>query len=200
MLVRSQARSAGFTLIELLVGISLMEVIGTTFLVLFKSSIFNYLNLQSDATATTQINTQAMRVATVMRGVTGISSVASNDIVIYSYFYPSDSYVSLVHYYVQTSGSIKTVLADVTPMDANPPIGSLITSKQKTYTVIDNFYQPVSGTLFTYLDSNGNALTLPITDLQTIKGIQVNLAAKGSNGSNQALNVQVSLRNRKTNL
>jgi hypothetical protein len=85
-------------------------------------------------------------------------------------------------------------------MTANPPIGTPQTNKLKTYTIIDNFYQPSGSSLFTYLDSSGNALTLPISDLQTIKGVQVNLAAKGSNGSNQALNVQVSLRNRKTNL
>jgi len=195
-----RADSAGFTLVELLVGIMLMAIIGTTFLVFFKSSIFNYLNLQSDATNLTQINSQAMRVATVMRGATSINSAAANDISVYSYFYPSDTYVSLVHYYLQTSGTVTKVLADVTPMTANPPIGSLLMNKTKTYTIVDNFYQPSGGTLFTYLDSSGTALTLPISDLQTIKGIQVNLAAKGSNGSNQSLNVQVSLRNRKTNL
>ena len=191
---------AGFTLIELLISIVIITIIGSTFLVFFKSSFFNYLNLQSDATSTSQLDTQAMRVATVMRGVTGLTSVAANDINVYSYFYPSDAYVSVVHYYLQTSGTTTRLLADVTPMTANPPIGTPQTNKLKTYTIIDNFYQPSGTSLFTYLDSSGNALTLPISDLQTVKGVQVNLAAKGSNGSNQALNVQVSLRNRKTNL
>jgi Tfp pilus assembly protein PilE len=200
MSVRKLHHSAGFTLVELVVGITLMAVIGTGFVVAFKSYIINYFNLQSDASAMTQINSQAMRVATVMRGITSINSVAANDMVLYSYFYPSDTYVSLVHYYVLTSGSAKQVLVDVTPMSANPPIGSPLTAQQKIYTVIDNFYQPTGGSLFTYLDSSGTALSLPITDLQTIKGVQVNLAAKTSNGSNQTLNVQVSLRNRKTNL
>jgi prepilin-type N-terminal cleavage/methylation domain-containing protein len=198
MSIRKQ--QAGFTLIELLVGITLMAVIGTTFLVFFKSSLFNYLNLQSSATSLTQINTQAMRVATVMRGATGITSAADNDIVIYSYFYPQDAYVSLVHYYLQTTGGTKQLLADVTPMTSNPPIGTPITDHLRTYTVISNFYQPTGGTLFTYLDASGNAIATPITDLQTVKGIQVNLAAKQNDGSNQAMNVQVSLRNRKTNL
>jgi prepilin-type N-terminal cleavage/methylation domain-containing protein len=201
MLVRNVRKgSAGFTLIELMVSIVLMAVIGTTFLVFFKSSIFNYLNLQSDATSLTQINTQAMRVATVMRGVTGITSAANNDIVAYSYFYPSDSYVSLIHYYLQTTNGVTQLLADRTPMTANPPTGTLITSSEQTFTIIDNFYQPSGGTLFTYLDSSGNALTTPISDLQTIKGIQVSLAAKTSNSTNQTMSVQVSLRNRKTNL
>jgi hypothetical protein len=168
--------------------------------VFFKSYLGNYLNLQSDASTMTQINTQAMRVSTVMRGVTGVTSVADNDMVLYSYFYPSDTYVSLVHYYVQTSGSTKKVLADVTPMTSNPPIGTPLPAQLKTYTVIDNFYQPSGATLFTFLDSAGSALTTPISDLQTIKGVQVNLSAKTSNGGNQTMNVQVSLRNRKTNL
>jgi prepilin-type N-terminal cleavage/methylation domain-containing protein len=193
-------RQAGFTLIELMVVIMLISIIGTTFLIFFKSSFFNYLNLQSDATTMTQVNTQANRVAQVMRGVTGITSVGANDFQGYSYFYPQDTYVSVVHYYLQTSGGVTKVLADVTPMSANPPIGSPITAKLKTYTIIDSFYQPSGGSLFTYLDSSGNTLSLPITDLQTIKGIQVSMAAKLSNNKNQALSVQVSLRNRKTNL
>jgi prepilin-type N-terminal cleavage/methylation domain-containing protein len=200
MSYRKFQNQAGFTLVELLISIVLISVIGSTFLVLFKSSFFNYLNLQSDATAMSQLNTQAMRVATVVRGTTDISSVAANDLVIYSYFYPSDAYVSQVHYYLQTSGKITQLLADVTPMTANPPIGTLITAQKKTFTIIDNFYQPSGSALFTYLNLTGSPLTLPISDLQTIKAMQVNLAAKSSNGGNQALNVQVSLRNRKANL
>ena len=191
---------AGFTLIELMVSIVLMAIIGTTFLVFFKSSFFNYLNLQTDASALTQLNTQSARIATVLRGTTGITSVAANDFVGYSYFYPSDSYVSVIHYYLQTSGTITVLKADVTPMTANPPIGSPQTDKLRTYTIIDNFYQPAGTSLFTYLDQNGAALSLPITDLTTIKGIQISLAAKGSNNSNQAITVQVNIRNRKTNL
>jgi prepilin-type N-terminal cleavage/methylation domain-containing protein len=191
---------AGFTLIELLVGITLMAVIGTTFLVFFKSALFNYLDLQSDATHTTQLNTQAMRVATVVRGLTSITSVAANDMSLYSYFYPSDAYVSQVHYYLQATGNTTQLLADVTPMTANPPIGTPIAASEKTYTIIDNFYQPNGGSLFTYIGISGSALSLPITDVQTIKGVQVNLAAKDSTGTNQALMVQASLRNRKTNL
>lgn len=190
----------GFTLVELLISITLIAVIGTTFLVFFKSDLIGYLNLQSDATGLTQLDTQAARVANVVRGLTNITSADANDLVIYSYFYPSDTYVSQVHYYFQTTGSNKQLLADVTPMSANPPTGTLLTNKKRTYTVIDNFYQPNGSSLFTYLGASGSALSLPITDLQTIKSIQVNLATKTSNGGNQAINLQVSLRNRKTNL
>lgn len=200
MSIRNRSAQAGFTLIELMIVVTLVAVIGTTFLIFFKSSFFDYLNLQSDATTMTQVNTQANRVAEVLRGVTDITSAGANDFQGYSYFYPQDTYVSVIHYYLQTSGATTKLLADVTPMSANPPNGSPLTAKLKTYTIVDNFYQPTGGSLFTYLDSSGNSLSLPISDLQSIKGIQVNLAAKLSNNKNQTLSVQVSLRNRKTNL
>jgi prepilin-type N-terminal cleavage/methylation domain-containing protein len=131
--VRRSAGSAGFTLVELMVSIVIIAIIGTTFLVFFKSSLLNYLNLQSDAISMTQINTQAMRVATVMRGITNVTSASANDVVAYSYFYPSDAYVSVVHYYLQTSSGTTKLLADVTPMTSNPPIGTPISASQKTY-------------------------------------------------------------------
>jgi prepilin-type N-terminal cleavage/methylation domain-containing protein len=196
----SRMNQAGYTLVELLVAITIMAIIGTSFLVFFKSTFFNYLGLQTDATALTQLDTQANRVALVMRGLTGVTSVAANDIVMYTYFYPSDSYESLVHYYIQTSGTNMQLLADVTPMSGNPPNGTLLTASMKTYTIISSYYQLSGTTLFTYLDANGASLTLPITDLNSIYGVQVNLAAKGSNNSNLATNVQVNIRNRKTNL
>jgi prepilin-type N-terminal cleavage/methylation domain-containing protein len=192
-------QSAGFTLIELLVSITLLAIIGTTFIVFFKSTFFNYLHLQSDGSALTQLSSQAERVAGVVRGTTDITSAGSDDLIMYSYFYPSDTYVSLLHYYLQTSGGVTQLLADVTPMSANPPIGSPLISQKKTYTIIDNYYQSSGGSLFSYLDSSGNALSLPISDLTTIKGIQINLAAKGATAT-QTIHVQVSLRNRKTNL
>ncbi len=191
---------AGFTLVELLITFTLIIIIGTTFFVLFKSTLFNFVNLQSDASSSVQLNTQANRVATVLRGATGINSAAANDLVVYSYFYPSDTYVSLLHYYLQTSGGHTKLMADLTPMTANPPTGTPITASKRTFTIIDNYYQATGVNLFTYLDANGSALSLPISDLQTIKGIQVTLTAKTSNNANQTLSVQVSLRNRKTNL
>lgn len=191
---------AGFTLAELAISIFLIGIISTTLFTFFRSSFFNYLNLQTDATATSQIMTQSNRIAQVLRGVTDISDVDANEFEGHSYFYPSDAYVSVIHYYLQTSGGKTKLMADRTPMNANPPIGSPITSKKVTFTVIDSFYQPSGTSLFTYLDASGNALSLPITDLQTIKAIRVNLAAKGSNNTNQKVDVQVGLRNRKTNL
>ncbi len=190
----------GFTLVELLIAMILVTLVGITFLTLFKSTIFNFVNMQTDATSAVQINTQANRVASVLRSATGINSASADDLVVYAYFYPSDAYVSLLHYYLQTVDGETKLLADLTPMSANPPIGTPITASMRTFTIIDNYYQAAGVDLFTYLDSNGAALSLPIDELQMIKGVQVTLAAKTSNQSNQTMSVQVSIRNRKTNL
>jgi prepilin-type N-terminal cleavage/methylation domain-containing protein len=194
------ADSQGFTIVELLVSIVLISIIGTTFLVFFKSSLFNYLDLQKDATSFTQLDTQAARVSNVLRSSTGIVSASANDLVVYAYFYPVDTYVSLLHYYVITVSGTKQLKADLTPMSANPPIGSPVAAQMRTFVVIDNLYLPTGTDMFNYLSASGATISLPISDLQTIKGIQVNLAAQSARGGNQAINLQVSLRNRKSNL
>ena len=122
-----------------------------------------------------------------------------DEVTIYSYFFPTDTYVSLVHYYQNADSTI--LYADVTPMTSNPPIGTPINENKKTYTVINNLKLAPGVKLFEYLDSAGNALTLPISDLHTIKGVRVNLAVSNeASPTNQIMTVQVSLRNRKTNL
>ena len=149
--------------------------------------------------AYSELSQQSQRVSEVVRGLTDIVSVGSNDIVFYAYFSPVDSYVSQVHYYL--NGTKTALLVDVIPMTANPPNGTLINSSKKTYTIISNFFQPTGGSLFAYYDSSGTALSLPITDQHTIQSIQVNIAAPGSHTkTGQNLSVTVSLRNRKTNL
>lgn len=195
-----KGKETGFTLVELLVSITLIAIIGSTFLIFFKSSLFNYLDLQKDATSFTQLDTQVARVSNVLRSSTGIVSVDANDLVVYAYFYPSDIYVSLLHYYVATTSGVKQLKADLTPMTANPPIGSPITAQQRTFVVIDNLYLPNGTNMFDYFGAGNTQLSLPISDLQTIKSIRVNLAAQTARGGNQAINLQVSLRNRKTNL
>lgn len=191
----------GFTVVELLITIIIIAIVSTTFIVIFKSTIFNSLNLQLDASKSVQLNSSAQRIGMVLRGVTGITNATDSDLVVTAYFYPSDQYVSLLHYYITTDATgNKKLVADLTPYSSNPPAGSPITAQKRTFTVVDNYYSASGVTLFTYLDASNNALTQPISDLQTIKGIRVALAAKTSNGSNQSLSVQVSLRNRKTNL
>ncbi len=203
MLCRKRQQTAyvkGFTTVELMITIILIGMLSTMFIVAFKSSIFNLLNLQTDATASLTLNSQVNRISTVLRGVTDISSADSNDLVLYSYFYPSDQYVSLLHYYTATSGGVLQVKADLTPMTANPPIGTPIVAQKRTFVIIDNYYQPSGTPLFQYLDIGGSTIATPVNDLKMIKSVRVQLAARGSNGSNQKMTLEVSLRNRKTNL
>ncbi|MFZ1248975.1 MAG: hypothetical protein WAQ24_01495 [Candidatus Saccharimonadales bacterium] len=197
---RLRSDEGGFTLVELLITFIVVVMVSITFVTLFKTTLTGFLNMQTDASGAVQINTQANRIASVLRGTTGIVSVATNDMVLYSYFYPSDAFVSQLHYYLVTANGQTRLQADLIPMSANPPTGTLITAKKRTFTIIDNYYNAPGVTLFVYLDASGKALSLPITDLQTIKGVQVTLAAKTSNSSNQTMSIQVSLRNRKTNL
>ncbi len=188
----------GFTLVELVIVMTLTLIMATTFYTFFKSNLSGYITLQSDASNFTDAATQAQRVSNVIRGLTGIISASDSDLQIYAYFFPSDTYVSQVHYYL--NGSNTQLMADVTPMTANPPSGMPITSEKKTYTIINNFQQSSGVKLFVYLDASNNALATPVADTTAVKAIQINLAVASSGGKNQAISTQVSLRNRKTNL
>lgn len=189
----------GFTIVELLVSMTILAVVMLTFLVFFKSALFDYLDLQSDATNLTELTTEEERLANVIRGLTAINSATANNLSVYAYFNPNDTYVSLVDYYLQQNGNATQLMASVTPMTANPPVGTPITSEAHTYTIMDDFYEPSGGSLFTYLNNNFTAMTLPISDLEDIDGVQINLATPLANGGSQSLPVQVSLRNRDTN-
>lgn len=196
---RKAPSQEGFTLVELIVSMTILAVIMLTFLVFFKSALFDYVDLQTDATNQTELTTEDERIANVVRGLTSINSATANNLSIYAYFDPNDQYVSLVNYYLQKSGSVTQLLVSVTPMTANPPIGTPITGEAKTYTIMDDFYEPSGGSLFTYLDNSDNQLTLPISNLDDIDSIGISLATPLANGGNQAIPVQVSLRNRDTN-
>lgn len=190
---------SGFSLVELITTVTLVSIMAVFTYAAFNSSITQYFDLQKQGMHFTDLARQSHRLAGVVRGATDISVASNNELQLYSYFSPSDRFVSQVRYYLSDGNS--KLLADVTPMTANPPIGSPITADRVTYTVLGN-YQPQSGiNLFTYLDAEGNVLNLPITDLTTIKGVRIQLAVPGADSSsNQAIDLQVSLRNRKTNL
>jgi prepilin-type N-terminal cleavage/methylation domain-containing protein len=188
----------GFTLVELMVVMTLVGIISTTFYVFFNDSLSQYLALQKDGSEFTDIAQQSQRVGNVLRGLTDIISETNTDITCYAYFSPNDNYVSKIHYYL--NGPQTQLLADVTPMSANPPIGVELTAQAKTFSIIRDFYKSPSVNLFTYLDDAGSPMSLPVNDEHAIKGIQVGLAVQGSHSSNQAISIQVTLRNRKTNL
>jgi hypothetical protein len=185
--------------VELLIVISLVAIVFITFSSFFTNYLILYSKYQQDAGNFTELADQSQRIADVLRGLTDIVSESASSLTAYAYFSPADTYTSQVHYYLNTAGT--AVLVDVTPMTANPPIGTLITASKKTYTIISNYYQPPGGSLFGYYDASGTVLGLPISDEHSIMEIQVNLAEPGSHTTKgQTLSITLSLRNRKTNL
>lgn len=193
-------KQKGFTIIELVIAIIVGGLLSTALFVFFGNSLTQYITLQEDGSAFTDVSLNSQRIAAVLRGGTDITQATNSSITLYSYFAPNDQYVSLIKYY--PSGDGKKLLADVTRMTANPPIGTPISSSLRTVTIINDFYVPPSTTTFDYLDSAGGTLSMPITDYTTIKGVRVNLVTKASkrNATPTKLSVEVSLRNKKTNL
>lgn len=191
----------GFTLVETVVVLTLISIVSTIIFTFYTTSINQYFALQQDGMVFSDLAQQSQRVAMVLRGATDISAASADEMTLYAYFAPTDAYVSLVRYYLADSNT--KLLADVTPLTANPPNGTLLTAQKKTYTIIDSYYKATGVPLFTYLDSAGAAYTLPIADLHTIKGIKVILVSPVKSPTvtgTDTFEVQVSLRNRKTNL
>lgn len=192
---------SGFTVIELVVAMVVALIVSLTAFTVFSTLLNQYFGLQKDGSQFTNLAIQSQRLANVLRGSTDIVSASSSDLTVYAYFSSNSTYVSLVHYYLNAQST--TLYADITPMTANPPTGTPITTQKITRTIIDNYHQIAGLNLFAYLDASGNQLALPITDEQTIKGIQINLAVPAdypTPGGYQQMSLQVSLRNRKTNL
>jgi len=194
-------RQAGFTLIEMMIAITISALVSLTAYSIFSTLLNQYFGLQADGSEFTNLAGESQRLANVVRGLTDVISESSNDLTVYAYFAPNDAYVSQIHYYL--SANAKTLYADVTPMSANPPIGTPLVAQKATYKVIDNYYQLSGVPLFNYLDASGATLALPIADENSIKGIQINLVVPApfpTAAGNQRISLQVSLRNRKTNL
>lgn len=191
----------GFTILELLIAILLASILSMLAFDFFSSSFSQYIKLSKDSESLTELSQQSQRLAKVLRGLTDIVSASDNDLQAYAYFSPSDTYVSLIHYYKNGAGTV--LYADVTHMTANPPSGSLISSSTRTYTVISNFYTVSGVNLFTYLDSGDVVLTTPVSDEHIIKGIRLNLSipsTDAASGQYTTTSLEVALRNRKTNL
>lgn len=195
------ANQSGFTLFEMVITIALIGLISAAFFGGLNTLMFNYFRQQKTATQFSDLAFASQRVANVLRGTTDFISVGANDVTVYAYFYPNNAYVSQIRYYLNPAQNV--LLADVTPMSANPPAGSPIVSGKKTYTIIPNYFKAASTDLFTYLDASGNTIPLPVSDQHVIKGINITLAVpKVDNNSKtgQTMTLNVSLRNRKTNL
>lgn len=188
----------GFTLVELVIVMTLVLVISTTFYTFFKSSLLGYVNLQKDATNLTGLAHESQRIATVVRGLTDITTAGDSELVMYAYFSPVDTYVSQIRYYLNAQET--ELFVDVTRMTANPPEGTPIASSKRTYTVIDQFRQTNEHNLFDYLDSVDTVLADPNANTNAIKAIQINLGTTTSGTTNQEISIKVNLRNKKANL
>jgi prepilin-type N-terminal cleavage/methylation domain-containing protein len=189
----------GFTIVELMVVMSLVVILFVSFGTFFLNSLNIYSGYQKDANNFSEIANQSTRISDVLRGVVDISAASTNDLNAYAYFAPTDTYTSVVHYYL--SSDQKKIMVDVTPMTANPPTGTPITGSTKTYTIVSNYFAQSGVNLFTYYDSTGATLATPIANEHSITSIGVNLSTPVSHGKNgQQLAVTVSLRNRKSNL
>jgi hypothetical protein len=177
-------------------------VISTAAYTFFNTSVSQYLSLQKDSLTFGDLATQSQRISNVVRGATDITLAENNELIVYAYFAPNDTYVSLLRYYKSVDGN--TLLADLTPMTANPPVGTPITASKRTITILPNFKTVTGVNLFTYLDSVGSVIGTPISELHTIKGIRITLSVpsgpSGTANGNTTISSQVSLRNRKTNL
>ncbi len=198
---KSTDSQKGFSLIELLIAMTVLSVVGVIFLTFFVTTLRQYLGLQKDGSAFSDLTQQSQRITNVLRGATDVTEATSDSVTVYAYFFPNNNYVSLIRYYLNPART--TLYADVTPMTANPPDGVQDTARKKTYTVIPYFYQTGGVRLFEYQDNSGNNLAMPISNLNTIKGFRINLQTPSDGNvknSFQTISTQVSIRNRKSNL
>lgn len=193
-------RDSGFSLVEMLVVMSLIGILTVTFYTLFVTSFTGYLNLQKQSSSFTQATIHSSRVANVIRGLTDITIAKDSELEVFAYFYPSDAYVSKVRYYTTTVNGTQQLRADLTPMTADPPIGTPITAQMRTLTIIESFYTPVNTPLFTYINAANAVLTTPVTDFSAIKSVKIQMSTKVDTLEKQSISTQVMLRNRKTNL
>jgi type II secretory pathway pseudopilin PulG len=192
----------GFTITELLVVIIASSILISTLFIFTANTINGFMRLQAEGLAHSKLADASFRVSRVLRGANYIESASDDGFSAYAYFSPQDQYTSKIVYVL--SADQKQLLAEVTPMTADYPIGTLIPAQKKTVVVVDGF-RKISGTpTFRYYTSTFSELNSPVTDLQSIKNISVNLFAKIYDSSNNdeyaSSSVTVNLRNRKTNL
>jgi hypothetical protein len=172
-----------------------------TLFVFTSSTINSFLRIQAQGLANSKLADSSFRISRVLRSSNNIETANQFQFTAYAYFAPQDTYTSKISYYLNAGED--ELLADVTPMTADYPIGTLITAQKKTVVVVDNFYKRNGFPAFKYYTSNFTELTSPVSDLQAIKNITINLYTKvyDSTASDYtSSSVSVNLRNRKTNL
>lgn len=191
----------GLTLTELIVVMAIMSGLLITVYAFTSSSISSFMQLQAESLARSKLADGSFRVTKVIRSINYIESADNDTITAYSYFAPNDQYTSKIRYYL--NGSQDKLLAEVTPMTADYPVGTLLTTQTKEVTIVDNFVKIASEPTFKYYDSNLNQITSPVLDVNSVKNISVNLYVKRYKevpSKYVSTEVMVNLRNRKSNL
>ena len=192
----SHDNQQGFTLIELTISMVVLGVVFTTFGVFFNNYLRSYSDYQINGTNFTQAAQQSERMSNVLRGLTDIESATATDLTAYAYFAPADQFVSLVRYYYDAP--TRSIIAEVTRMSANPPVGVSIPETKQSYTIVENYILRSGASLFEYFDAGGGVLGSPVVDQRLVQSIRVNLVVDtAQTDAGQEISVSVSLRNRR---
>lgn len=198
MLYRKQS---GLTITELLFVMIASSILLITLYTFTSTSINDFMKLQADGLAHNKLSENSSRITRVIRGVNQIEVAEADSITAYSYFAPDDRYTSKIRYYLNNDQN--KLLADVTPMTADYPIGSLLTNQTRTVTIIDGFRKVSGKDTFTYYDNDFTQIASPVVEKQIIKNITLQLFVKKYNTENSdyvSTISSVNLRNRKSNL
>lgn len=191
----------GFTLPEMILVISMSSLLLVTLFIFSSTTVRNYMRMQAEGLANSKAAEGAFRISRVLRSANFVEEATDDRFTAYTYFAPQDRYTSKITYYLDNSKT--KLLADVTAMTADYPGGILIADSKKTVVIIDKFLKRDGLPTFKYATANHTPITTPVTDLQAIKNISVNIYARLYENNNTKFvssSVSVNLRNRKTNL
>ncbi len=200
-MLRLKDNESGLTIIELIYVMAASSILIITLYVFTSNIVNDFMKMQAKGLAQSKLTDGSFRLIQVLRGVNYIESASDDGITAYAYFAPQDAYTSKISYYL--SADQRQLIAEVTPMTADYPIGTLITANTKTVVIIDGFYKIPGSPTFKYYTSTFSEISAPVSDLQSIKNISVNLYARHYESNDQlysSSSVTTNLRNRKTNL
>ena len=86
----------GFTIFELLVVFVVLGIIAGSTVIFLGNAYRQFFALQEDSSIHAELSIQSQRIAKVVRGTTDVVAAANNDLSVYAYFSPNDTYVSLI--------------------------------------------------------------------------------------------------------
>lgn len=191
----------GFTLPELILVIAMSSLLIVTLFIFTSNTVSSYMRMQAQGLAYSKATEGAFRISRVLRSANFVEEAEDDRFTAYTYFAPQDAYTSKITYYLNATQT--QLLADVTAMTADYPVGTLIPSSTKTVVVVDQFLKRAGVPTFTYSTANHTDISTPVSDLQAIKNVSVNIYARLYESNDQKFassSVSVNLRNRKTNL